>query len=184
MSERLELQLGQLHLKGELRGAHVHVEVRGIGAGGSRPLLGTLVMAGLEWSSLDLLVQLQAANNDRHIKDMAEVARLDALVARERHEHLQTATNLQVTSDMLDLYKANFSQQSSLLTEIKKQRDTMRKSLADHQPLRSVIADWDWRGIVADGWQRSCYQRAMEAAANAMATVEESLEKAKERGDG
>lgn len=147
MSERLELQLGHLHLTGELRGAHIHVTVRGVGAEGSRPLLGTLTMAGAEWTSLELLVQLQVDADARHLKDMVEVARIDALAARERAEHLQT-------SALLDSY----------------------------QPLRSVIADWDWRGIVADGWDRDCYERAMEAAAKAMATVEAAFEKAKADG--
>lgn len=178
-AERLELQIGHLHFKGELRGMHVHVEVRGIGAEGSRPLLGTLVMAGLEWTSLELVVQLQAEADERHLKDMAEVARADGTLARERAEHLKTAANLERTTEILDLYKTNFTEQGALLSEITKQRDAMQKSLADHQPLRSVIADWDWRGIVADGWQRDCYERAMESAAKAMATVEEALEKSR-----
>lgn len=43
--------LGGLRFYPELRGPHVYVTVRGCGAEGSRPLLGTLVLSSAEWRS-------------------------------------------------------------------------------------------------------------------------------------
>jgi hypothetical protein len=149
----LELELGHLHLSGELRGVHVHVTVRGVGAEGSRPLLGTLVMAGIEWSSLQMLVDIQVANDRQQLADRAELVRLDGLVARERHEHLHTAAKLERLAD-------------------------------DFQPIRSVLADWAWQAIAADGWQCRDYERAMEAVAKAMAAVEANFERAKKEQAG
>lgn len=175
----LELQLGHITFVGEVAGNHIHVTVLGIGAPGHRPLLGKLTMAGLEWSSLEMMVELKAISDRQQLADRAEIARLDGLLGRERAEHVQTATTLSQTSELLDHYKQTFVEQGALLTEITTQRDAMKQSLAEHQPVRSVISDWDWRGIVADGCFRPVYEPAIEAAAKALATVEGALEKSR-----
>lgn len=86
----LEIQLGHVTFVGEVAGNHIHVTVLGIGAPGHRPLLGKLTMAGLEWSSLEMLVELKAISDRRELTDRAELARLDGLVAKERQEHRAT----------------------------------------------------------------------------------------------
>lgn len=51
-SEQIQLQYGGVRMCGQLRGAHVCVEVRGHGQEGQQPLLGRLVMDPAEWSDM------------------------------------------------------------------------------------------------------------------------------------
>lgn len=99
--EHLELNIGHLHLTGARRGEHIHVTVRGIGPEGARPLLGTLTMSGSEWASLEIVIALQRESEQRRLKDMAEIARGDALLALARAQHEALRTRVETTQQWL-----------------------------------------------------------------------------------
>lgn len=73
---RGELDIGHLHLEAKEQGAHVLVTVRGYGQPGSRPLLGTLMMTGTEWSSVEVLFEMLELANRQRLADLAEINRI------------------------------------------------------------------------------------------------------------
>ena len=161
------ITLGILTLVAEQDGPFVRVDVTSPTSIG-----GTLHLTLPEWSSLRSLVDVLAAADRRHKADREEIERLRSAVEQHR--------------ELLATYKQSLADLTRTTSTITKQRDAMRAEVARMKPLRSVLGNWHWRGIVEDScWRderwRDDYKHAVQQAAQALAEVEGAIEKAKER---